>query len=214
MDIFGRTGFDASAHCIIMMAESAGAAAHIAPKKRPVFPNQSFRHLLKKDGTAGPGGRYSAMKRAGKDMAAYYKYVALRPVWEEGFSRPIYGNHKEKIEKIGRRGLARRSWMWGLSAIGGRDGSRPIAGTFSISQIHERDAVGLIKQNKLKYIVKAMPSGWEDMVAQKAENKIMKQAAMKIERDFERAAVRSRWAAESYARNFVPSGSFLSRSNN
>ena len=53
------------------------------------------------------------------------------------------------IEKIGGRGLAKRSWMWGLAPLGKRSQSRAIVGTFELLTIKQSQAAGYILQGWL-----------------------------------------------------------------
>lgn len=197
-EIMGRTGEEACRHAIILMAQSARAAAIIAPKKRPVESNATFRHLLKKE---KPGGTYKGVRMSGKQMAPYYKFFALR-LTQDG-QRALLGNKKEDIAYIGKnRGLAKRSWMWGLAALGSRNEGKPIAGTFALFNVNEPSVQGYVKENKLGYIQKAMPAGWEADVDTKVGNKIMANAARKMESEFNSKQWTSGHQAEVYASQF------------
>ena len=93
---------------------------------------------------------------------------------------------QDKRRKIGRRGLAKSSWMWGLNRLGmtGTRGvkQKPIAGVTDISVIKSANLNGYMLQNRIKYLHKILPGGWESTVERKATNKIMAQARNKLER--------------------------------
>ena len=77
--------------------------------------------------------------------------------------------------------------------MGGRKGDprRPISGTFLVAQLRSgRHTVGWKKENRLGYIEKIMTAGWLQQVEAKAVNKVMKQAEMRMVRNFERKAGR------------------------
>lgn len=63
---------------------------------------------------------------------------------------------------------------------------------------------GYVKTNRMSYVWKGMPPGWETTVEQKAGNKIMAQAAMKIERQWQAAINRrDKRAARALASFFI-----------
>ena len=165
--ICGRTGEEACRHALILMAQSARALAIKAKAKRPVL----------HDATLGP---YVEIFKKDRSRMKSYK-------WQ-------HPDEWENTKTIGNRGLAKRSWMWGLERIGGKSEGRAIAGTSKLYTITSEKANGYVKENRLDYIQKAMPAGWELTVATRATNKIMAQAARKVEAQFRaqgRTAARS-----------------------
>lgn len=184
MDIGGRTGAEACKHALILMAQSARAIARKAPARRPVIDNPRFTHLLRKP-------QYKVMRMAGRDMSHYYNYAATKLRQPPKPNREIFANVRSRIAKIGNRGLAKRSWMWGLSKIGGPStGGRELPGTSKVYSILGDKICGYIKEDRLSYILKAMPAGWDAEVQSRAGNKIMAQAALKIERQWKAAVAR------------------------
>jgi hypothetical protein len=173
VDVMGRTGEEACRHALILMAQSARAMAPKAPARRPVTVNPKFRHLL-------PHAATLRMREAGQDVSPYFKLTATR-LGQRG-DTALYANEKARIAKIGRRGLLKRSWMWGLAAMGASgDTGNAIPGTSAVYGLIEGNMAGYVKENRLAYAAKAMPSGWETEVEQRAGNKIMAQARVKLQ---------------------------------
>jgi len=92
----------------------------------------------------------------------------------------------ENARKIGNQGLAKRSWMWGLAKLKPMHTGKAIPGTSRVYVIKTPQVTGYVKENRLDYIQKAMPGGWESQVEQKAGNKIMGQARDKLEKKWRR----------------------------
>jgi hypothetical protein len=78
--------------------------------------------------------------------------------------------------------------MWGFGK-----GGKPIAGVIELYSLVGKDkgpyasdnmVVGYVLRNRLDYIMRSLPSGWEETVQTRATNKIMAQAARKLERDY------------------------------
>ena len=162
MDICGRTGEQACKHAIILMAESARARARQAPKNRKAQQDPSVR---------GKGGQYVDVWNQGRPRPTRrYRFQFSEESWES--ARVIYN-----------RGLAQRSWMWGLAKLGARTGGQraPIRGASRVWTLRKTGVSGYIKENRLDYIQKAMPAGWESLVALAATNKIMAQARNKLD---------------------------------
>lgn len=175
MEVCSRTGEEACRHALILMTQSARALTRIAPKRRPVLENGRFKHLLRK-------GQYKAWAMAGHDMSYYYRYHAFALDQTAAGMHEIFANDKDRIARIGRRGLAKRSWMWGLSRLGLSGESRAIPGASAVYTYRKgQSIVGYAKEDRLSYIEKAMPAGWEPTVVARAGNKIMAQAALKLE---------------------------------
>ena len=184
MAICGRTGEEACKHAIILMAQSARAAAKESARRRPVGQNATFRHLLRKE-------QYRVQRQKGADMSAYYKWAALKLRQPPNDHRLIFANQPREVAIIGNRGLLKRSWMWGLSRLGGKEPSgKQIPGVNRIWTIMGDRVSGYIKENRLSYVIKGMPGEWEADVERKAGNKIMAQARNKIMKQW-MAAMRS-----------------------
>jgi hypothetical protein len=186
MEVFGYTAEKSARQCVAFMAQSASKLTRIAPKKRPVEANPDFKHLLKKE-------QYKTLAMRGgmtaRQIGQWYKKwraVKLRQgrtaVESQVF---LYANAKDTISKIGNRGIAKKSWMWGF----GR--GRPIPGVTKLYTISGGRAstsgemsadmtVGYMLTNKLDYIMAALPNGWEQTVERLATNRVMGQARAEL----------------------------------
>lgn len=91
---------------------------------------------------------------------------------------PTVMNSKKRI--IGRKGLAKRSWLWGMKSF--HNGSIP--DVTAIDAIYGDLLCGLVLTNKLRYIEHVIPAGYENVLSEKASNAIMAQTAKEFERRF------------------------------
>lgn len=164
MDVVGKTGAGACMQCLILMAQSARAMTPKSKSKRPVEIDVGLH-----------GAKYVNVFHKGK-QSRLYEFNFLRGGKMEGTW--------DQARIIKNKGLAARSWMWGLRGMKGALIGRPIPGVAKTLTILGEKACGYILQNSLSYLLKIMPAGWQAAVATKAGNKIMKQAAMKIERQW------------------------------
>jgi hypothetical protein len=159
MDVWGREADQATKHMLILMAQSARAMTPQAPARRKVQQDGSGRYVEK-------------YNKAGELVKRYQ--------WQ--FSQPGARGTWEGAQKIGNRGLAKRSWLWGLAK------GKPIAGTSEVGRIQSgARVVGWQKINRLDYIDAIMPAGYQQAADQKAISKLMKQAEMKMVRAYERS---------------------------
>lgn len=185
INVMGRTGEQACKHALILMAQSA---AKLSKGK-----SRAKNRRIQKD-------------EHGKFVEVYtQKRREPRKVYDWMFSdsrqERIDGTW-ENAKRIGNKGLAARSWLWGLKRLGGKPKSAPISGTSKVYTIRGKQSSGYVKDNRLSYIHKAMPTGWESQVAQLATNKIMKQAAMKTERKWKSAMRRKQKQQERTLQSF------------
>jgi len=186
MDVFGYNGETACRQAVWFMTESATKMTTVAPEKRPVEANPQFENLLKKS-------QYKALRMKGMKPEElgrrFMKFRALR--YRPGNKTDYrYANQPSRIEKIGRRGLAQRSWMWGY----GR--GKPIPGVtdlYSVSGARAGRGMmstdmtgGYILVNRLDYIQAALPDGWEGEVERLAANRIMGRFKSQLEADWRR----------------------------
>jgi len=163
MNVMGRTGEEACKHGIIMMAKSA---KEITPKARK-------RRLIQRDDKTL--GEYVTVYNQGKgEPTRLYK-------WNMG-KKKLANVAWPTAQRIWNAGMAKRSWSWGLGKVGGKSESRPLPGASRVYAITGEKVNGYVKQNRLPYITKILPAGWEMMVQTAATNKIFKQAALKMER--------------------------------
>jgi hypothetical protein len=175
-DLYRKSAPEACKRTVIYMAKSASAITPKAPALRPVHTDQT--HLL------GRGGEYVKVYKKTSSTTA-------RPVkmFRYEFSkknRTLEGTFAQ-ARKIANHGMAsNRSWMWQLR--GGKSAPRGASQAYAFKA--GKDNVGFVKRNKLGYIMKIMPAGWLDMVTRAATNKIMKVAAIDMEKKYRRLLAR------------------------
>lgn len=222
MDVTGRTGEQACRHALILMARSASAITPQSKKLRKVVKNPDQR--WKTDRRRAPfgvmvyrkgkevfnpifrTGEYGNIRFFDRKSASWFEHFgADRNTWRKVASGEDPGNpdvvvpgiNTDKRRKIGRRGLAKASWLWGLSSLGARSNAKhkAIGGVTTVDVFKGAKVAGYIMTDRLRYIRKILPTGWEGTVERKAGNKIMKQAEMKVEKDWTRAMGRQGKAA-------------------
>jgi len=171
VEVCGRTGEEACRHALILMAQSARKLAKTARKNRTVERDDYGKYVeVYNKGRSGPRKVYEW-------MFSKNRLERIPGTWENA-------------KRIGNRGLAKRSWMWGLGRLGAGSVGAAIRGTSRVYSILTEKVSGYVKENRLDYIQQAMPSGWEAMVEASASNKIKAQAKL-IEQRW-RAAVERR----------------------
>ena len=176
--ISGRTGEQACKHALILMAQSARAMTKKSKKNRKVHRNKNGRLVL-------------VYKQGAKRASPLYQWA-----FSDGNPDRIAGTW-ENAKRIGNQGLAKRSWMWGLNRLGvAQRAGKAIAGTSRVYTIDRETVAGYVKENRLSYISDIMPAGWERAVQLKATNKIMAQAARKLENQW-KAKMRRRTKAQT-----------------
>ena len=171
MEVSGRSLAEACKRTIIYLAQSARALTRQSKKKRRVRREKGLEYVetYKKDGSISRLFKFKFDDKSDE----------VRGTWEQA-----------KI--IGGRGLAKRSWMWGLKGMNRvKSVGKSIPGVGRLRKILTAQVGGFILSNKLSYILKAMPAGWKQIAEQKATNKIMKQAESKLKRDWARAVQRT-----------------------
>ena len=174
VNVCGRTGAQACIHAIILMAQSARAMAKKAKKLREVH----------RDNVRGP---FVYKWRQGKSEPSLIFKWQFDPE-----TKPPYklDGAWDNAKHVPHSRLAQRSWMWGLKdfrapVIEG-EGGKPIAGVAMTKILLSEKMCGVILTNKLSYIQQAMPAGWLSMVHELAANKILKQAALRMQSKFVR----------------------------
>jgi len=187
MDICGRTGEQACRHAMILMAQSAGKLMRKTRRKtRQIEHDESGKYV-----TVYVQGR--------KDPHKVYEWM-----FKADRAERIPGQWAN-ARKIGNIGLGARSWMWGLGKLGAKSRiSRAIPGGSRVFTITGETAQGYVKQNRLDYVTKALPAGWQGTVERMAGNKIMEQARRKLETKWRREMGmpgRTRGAAKTPARD-------------
>ena len=166
IELTGKSGRDACKRAMIFMAQSARAITPQAKKNRKVLREKSSRYfeVYKADGSTTR--RYDWMYRDGIRQQRRLK----KKTFEEG-------------KEITQRGIAKRSWFWAIDGIKAPP-TKPIPGVGELHEVIGDQASGFIASNRLGYINKIMPSGWEQTVHDKASNRVMANAARAMERKF------------------------------
>ena len=181
IDVCGRTGAEACKHAIILMAQSASRMTPKAKKNRQVLKDMRLH-----------GAEYVEKYKKRGEIQRLYKFQFSDMA---NVKNRIPGTWKN-AKLIGNRGLASRSWMWGLGKLGKPPPSKPMRGVTWLSTVLGKKVSGYILTNSLSYILKIMPAGWQASVAAKAGNRIMVQAKMKLERNWKREIERHRRAGK------------------
>jgi len=175
MDVMGRTGEQACMHALILMAQSARAITAKAKPRREVKMDMRL---------PGKAGEYVEVWNQGGSSATRLH----RWKFSDGaHPRDRIEGTWENARKIGNAGLAKRSWMWGLAKLKPMHTGKAIPGTSRVYTVTGETVNGYIKENRLGYILKAMPAGWEGDVGRAATNKIMAQARLKMENQWKSA---------------------------
>lgn len=140
---------------IWQMSGSASVLTKQSVANRHVGVNGDFTHLLR-------AGQYKTQRQAGATMSHYFKYGALRLMQPPRDAITLYANVKKRISKIGKvRGLGKRSWKWGFGK------GKVMPGVAKLAELQSSDqavTVGYTLTNKLSYLLKILPGGWEKTV--------------------------------------------------
>jgi len=182
-EIAGRSLAEACKHAIILMAQSASKMARVAMKKRPVAADIRTH------------AEFIEIYRQNKPVTRIFKHMFGDP--KRGGAGAVLKGTWQQAQIIKNRGLAKRSWMWGLKALNvpQGQGKKPIPGVGWLKKISTPTHGGFILGNNLSYILKVMPAGWQAAIKQLVANKIMKQAQMRLERQWQNEMRRQRRAA-------------------
>ena len=164
IEIVGGTGRKACEKALVYMAMSAARARNnltqAAKKNRPTLEDKH--------------GKYVERYRYDGKIAKDYKWSVERA-----------GNRTwDQAREIVNRGLARRSWMWGIADFHKQAKGKPIYGVADVAEIVAKNECGLILTNRLGYIQSAIVPNLEQQVATMASNSIMAQSAREIEKLF------------------------------
>jgi hypothetical protein len=196
IELTGRQGRRAVVASMVMMAQTA----------RKVTKQSKPNRKIQRDGNI----KYFERERGG-DSARVFEYwwksagVSDNP-W-------VKGNASfEDARKIKNRGLAKRSWMWGIKDISNSAAiSKPIPGVTDLQEFIGREC-GMVLTNRLSYIRDAAPADVEDQAARAASNRIMAMAAKSMEKTYgvtvpRLAASRAKRAAKTLAQAYAEGGS-------
>jgi len=159
IEISGRTGRQACERGMILMAQSARAATKQAKKSRKIERDGKRKYFTRQNATGAAKKSYR------------WRYDS-----DESFNR---------ARMTPNRGLAKRSWMWGLKDLRRHPKiGKPIPGVAELDEVLKPRECGFVMTNRLKYITKAAPANVQEIAAMKASNKIMAQSAKALERRF------------------------------
>lgn len=170
IELAGESGAKACRRAIIYMANAAKNLTKIAPKKRKVRRDKDV---------PGRGGEYVETYTGEGAVSRLYRFMFSDP-----FFATVVGKFEDAV-KIGARGLARRSWFWGLSEImPPKDSRPPIPGVGKLHTILGQNESGYMLENRLNYIDQVTPANVENQAARKASERIMAAEANKMMRRF------------------------------
>ena len=172
-NVMGRTGEEACKHALILMARSARAMAKKSRKRRPIMRDTRLHGAQYVDTYRQGDSRPHRLYKLQFGTIAQRRPGAVKGTWE-------------RAQKIRNSGLAKRSWMWGLASLGATVDSAPIPGTSKVYSLRGDKVCGYIKENRLGYILKTMPAGWESTLESSVAKQIMAQAARKMEGQWRR----------------------------
>jgi len=157
IELTGRNGREACKMAMIYMARSARSATRQSPVRRRV---ERDRY-----------GEYMGIERKGQVRKLHRWRVEQD------------GGDFKAARRIRNRGLAKRSWMWGLRGLNDADAGNAIPGVAETVEHVTDESCGFILTNRLGYIMDAAPADIERRAANAASNQIMAQAAKRMERD-------------------------------
>ena len=194
MQQFGKSSEQVTKQMMDFETTSAKVVTPEAARRRPVFFNPYFRHLMKRH-------QYKKYINDSDRYRGYFKYAAWG--FTQRSSLPIfkYGNKIEKLAKIARRGLAKMSWRWGLQPMGIPSKWNPIQRT---QELYEYRATisgasvtaGWKKVNKLNYLPTIMPPGWKQSVETAAVNRTLGMVREGLRKEVTNAMLKG-WARQA-----------------
>lgn len=167
VDLTGRSGRQACEMGMVYMARAARARTKQSKKNRKIGTDAYGRHVIV-DRTDSMGKLIKIHQWKTQPTAAD------GPTWEA-------------VKNIRRRGLAKKSWMWGIKGLRGGssiDTTQERSGVVTLDEQVSDLSCGYIMTNRLPYINKAAPHDVEAQAAASASNQIMAQAAKALERKF------------------------------
>ncbi len=213
VEILGISGFEACQKAIVYMAKSASKETPKSPEFRKVVHNpglmkQNGRRRRRKSGEAKfgfytyPNGVETFNPIYGTQLPPYMVRFASATTGKPLIKNMITGKVKRDTTKqidgietaksaakfdgrlrIRNRGLAQRSWLWGIKGLS----QNAISGVTDIQQIKPKlsfgsSQTGLVLTDRIKYLTKIIPSTLIDSVSRKASESIMDQVAKRVEK--------------------------------
>ncbi len=171
IELTGRTGRQACEMAMVYMARSASKMTRQARKNRKIRHDEHGKFVLVTEGSPHPKPFYDWMFDTDKPDAI----TAF--TWED-------------VRRVRSRGLAKRSWFWGISGLNKAAAakSKKMNGVADVQEFVKPNSAGLILTNRLSYIDKVAPANVQQQAARKASDQIMAQMAKKVEK---------RWKVES-----------------
>ena len=157
----------AVAKCMVMMAQTTSKLTAKSKKNRPIMRaehNQQFVEVF---------NQKSEKRRMYKFQFDNPQKTGLKATWDE-------------VKRIGNKGMAKRSWFWGLRGLPGAPyamGGKPYPGVARLMKLvgSGSESFGMVLENRLSYILSAVPADYEAQAVMRTGNRIMKDAAKKLE---------------------------------
>ncbi len=170
IELWGNSGRKACERAMVYMARAAGSASQNLTK-------QAKKNLkVQRD----EGGQFVQPWNAGKRYKWMFSEENMR---KPATSRPTLLPSWEVAKRVPNRGLARRSWMWGIKGLA-KSTSKPIPGVGVLTEELKPNLCALVLTNRLDYIDRATVPNIQEIVARSASNQIMAQVAKRAEREF------------------------------
>jgi hypothetical protein len=195
IELTGKQGRKAVVGAIVMMAQTARRLTKQSKAKRPV---QSDKF-----------GKFFERQIGGETQRVYAF------AWKRGDKSNPWVKANETFEDarvIKNRGLAKRSWMWGIRSLNSAaaSGRPPIPGVTDLQEIIGREC-GMVLTDRLSYIMAAAPADVQEQAARSASNRIMATAAKAMERKYgmtipRLAASRAKRAQKTLAQAYTEGG--------
>jgi len=175
VELTGRSGRQACDHAIVLMAQTARKHTKTAKKNRKMGKDEH--------------GRFIQSERKSRLAIYEWWWSAARSGKAPSRVAQFFTDHYavfEDAKATPNRGLAKRSWFWGIRGLkgGNKDSSKKMPGVAKLDEFLGDKSSGLILTNRLSYIKNATPATVEQIAAKAANNQIMAQAAKKLERRF------------------------------
>ena len=181
MEVWRREGTEATKHLLILMAQSARAMTPQSKQYRPVQHDKHGDYVeVWSHGKASKIYKWMT-KKSDADVQRDYARGRAMGRSDARAARMAAAPDWGRVQTIRNRGMAKRSWMWGFGK------QHPLQNVAVVERLHNgARVVGYQLTNRLGYIDRIMPAGYQAAAEQKAVNKLMKQAEDKMVKAFER----------------------------
>ena len=185
----GKTGAEACARAMVMMAQTARKLTPTSAKKRTVI----------NEVRDGKGPFVIVWNQSEKTDRTHKIYRFQFNPRADQVERYLDGTWQQ-AQQIKSAGLAKRSWFWGLRGLPGAPSfaGKAIRGVTTLFTIIGNKTSGYELTDRVKYLSKILPDGWKAIVEKAASDRIMNTAKSKIQQDW-RADMRRSARAQSRA---------------